>query len=288
MGFNDAMSGYKKLKNEHGYSTQDLFAKLKSTTYSFGEPTLGVVTKSEAIVFEKIENITVYIKVTPKKIEIGRAVLEGTAKFALKELAKSAISDGQGKGIAIADRAVDELYEVIVNMEKTGVVSNKSFKTTKVKLYMSQKILSIKEKYSICKEDETPVYWVQGNLTRLNYNIEDANGNNIMEIKKKLVAIMPEYKLVKDGQVIGALKKKLKFTRPVILGEVSGENIEIKGDLSGFHFSIKSNDIVIGDVDTERLTWGDVYSIDIKDEEKQDLVVAIAIIVDNVISNARD
>ena len=41
---------------------------------------------------------------------------------------------------------------------------------------------------------------------------------------------------------------------------------------------------VIGNVDTERLTWGDVYSIDIKDTGKQDLIVAIAIIVDNILS----
>ncbi|MDD3225766.1 MAG: hypothetical protein PHX70_13890 [Clostridium sp.] len=284
MGLNDAMSGYKKLKNEHGYSIQDLLMKLKDTTYSFGEPTLGKVANQEAIVFKGIDGFIIYAKVSSKSIEVACTVSKDLGKFVLKELGASLLTGAQGKDRATADRAVDELYEVILNMEKTGVIENKSAGATAMKLYMRQKVLSIKDKYSICKEDETPVYWVVGNLLSLGYKIEDANQNLVMEIKKKLVAIMPEYTLVKDGQPIGVIKKKMKLTRPVISGKVGTEEIEIKGDISGFHFSIKSNDVVIGNVDTERLTWGDVYSIDIKDTGKQDLIVAIAIIVDNILS----
>lgn len=284
MGFNDAMSGYKKLTNEHGYSTQELFAKLQSTTYSFGTPSMGKVQKDDAILFDEIDGLTVYVKATPKSIEIGRVALKGTGKFILKELGAAFLTNAQSKGTAVADRAVEELYEVIVNMESTGIVENKSSAKTAIKLYMRQKIVAIRDKYDICTEDETSVYWVQGNLISHGYKIEDANGNLLLEIKKKLIALLPEYTMIKDGQEIGTIKKKIRLTKPEITGTINGEEIQIKGDLSGYHFSIKSNDVVIGNVDTERLTWGDVYSIDIKDPEKQDLVVAIAIVVDNVLS----
>ncbi|HEX3020875.1 MAG TPA: LURP-one-related family protein [Lachnospiraceae bacterium] len=285
MGFNDAMSGYKKLKNTRGYSLQDLFTMLKGTAYSFGEPALGKVAKDDAIVFNGINGFTVYVKVSVNSIEVARVVSKEAGKFIFKELVASLLTNAQSKDTAMADRAVDELYEVVNTLLQTGVVENKSAAGTAAKLYMHQKVLSIKDKYSICKEDQTPVYWVQGNLTSLGYKIEDAQGNLLIEIKKKLVSIMPEYKLIENGVEIGTIEKKMKLTRPVIAGEVKGESIEIKGDMSGYHFAIKCNDAEIGNVDTERLTWGDVYSIDIKDLSKQDFIVAIAIIVDNIISN---
>jgi uncharacterized protein YxjI len=287
MGFNDTISGYKKLKNNQGYSTQTLLDALKDTTYSFGEPDLGKVLKSEVIVFNGIEGFTVYIKVSEKSIEITRCTSEKIGKFLLKEMATTLFTDAQGKNASVANRAVDELYEVVVNLQKTGVAENKSGTSVVEKLYMRQKVLSIKDKYSVCTEDETPVYWVQGNLVGLSYTITDANENLIMEIKKKMIAVMPKYTILKNGEVLGTINKKVKLTRPEISGQINGEDIKIKGDISGFHFEIKSNDVAIGNVDTERLTWGDVYSIDIKDIEKQDLIVAIAIIVDNVISSAK-
>lgn len=281
MGFNDSMSGYKKMKNDKGYTNKDLLTILSAVQYSFGTPELGSVAKKEAVVFKNIGNFTVYAKASPKSIELGRVVTEGTGKFVLKELGAALLTDAQGKDTAVADRAVDELYDVLLGVEKTGTVQNNSSRNDGIKLYMKQKIVSIKDKYSICDLNQNPKYWVVGNLLGLSFKIEDANGSEIMEIKKKLIAIMPEYTIIQNEQTIGKIKKKIKLTRPVISGEVNNQEIEIKGDISGYSFSIKLNGTEIGSVDTERLTWGDVYSIDIKQADKQDLVVAIAIIVDN-------
>ena len=285
MSLNDAMSGYKKLSNAKGYGLGDMLSLMNGTSYSFGEPKLGKVGKKEAIVFEGVGRFTVYVQVSPKSIEISRVFAQGVGLSVLKELGASILTDANAKDTAVADRAVDELYEVINRLLTTGVAENKSSASDSFKLYMRQKILTIKDKYDICDENQNSVYWVEGNLVSLGYKIEDAAGNLLLEIKKKLVSVMPEYTIKQNGKDIGKLRKKIKLTRPVVTGEINGKALEIKGDLSGYHFSIKLDDAVIGDVDTERLTWGDVYSIDIRDKEQQDIIVGIAVVVDNLLKN---
>ncbi len=295
MGFNDAMVGYKKLKNENKESLEQIFDRIKDVPFSMGEPKIGEVAKKRVITWEPIGRFTVYIAVSDKKIEVMRSIVQNIGKNLLKELAATAVSDASAMDTSKADRAVDEVYEVLCNVLSapagsgaTGqTVVNGAAKTAEIKYYMRQKIVSIKDRYSICLEDETPVYWVEGNLVSLNYKILDATEAECLQIKKKLVSIMPEYTIVQGNSAIGTLKKKIKLTRPEVSGSINGKPITILGDLNGLSFSIKAGDSVIGAVDTVRLTWGDCYSIEVMDTAWKDIVVAIAIVVDNVISSAR-
>lgn len=287
MGFNDAMSGFKKLKNDKGYSNEDLLTLLKNVQFAFGTPQLGTLTKKETILFEpNIGRLVVYLRANEKSIEMGSVAAPGnTGKFVLKELGASILTDAQSEDAAKAQRAVDELYEVVKGLVETGVVENKSVQDDGIELYMQQKVLTIKDKYSICTLEEEPVYWVEGNLLGLKYQIEDAQGQQIYEIRKKMIAVLPEYTIMKDGKKVAELKKKIRLTRPEILGKVEGKELQIKGDLTGYHFSIAIDGKVVGNVDTKRLTWGDVYAIGIRDVQHQELVVTIAIIVDNILKS---
>ena len=56
----------------------------------------------------------------------------------------------------------------------------------------------------------------------------------------------------------------------------------------GFDFDIQVGGTVIGHVDTDRTVWSDCYRITILDESRQDLVIALAIICDNVADQEND
>lgn len=288
--FNDAVSGYQKLKNTRGLTNEKLLAELEKISLSFGNPVIDTVGKKEAVVVHNVGRFDVYAIADAKNIEIARVLGkdQSIGKNLLKELAVAAVTDAQAKDTATADRAVDELTDLIKQYLENGVMftrARNAYTQTSTKLYMRQKILAIKDKYSICTEDETPAYWVEGNLIGLSFNVQNANGSNIYTIKKKMIAIMPEYSIMEGKKEVGHIKKKIKLTRPEITGEIYGENLTIKGDMSGYHFSIMLNGTVVGNVDTERLTWGDCYSIEILDESKKDLVVTIAVICDNTLKN---
>ena len=293
MGFTDNLSGYHKYKNVQNFTNETLFLKLREIPVSFADsPKMDTVAKKETIVYTIPDSrFIVYVK-ADKNVEVATCLApkENVGKFIGKELLISAVSDAQGKDQHEANRAVDEVGDILQKLlagqettpgNLTAVNKNKNG----TKLYMRQKIVSIKDKYSICTLNEEPVYWVEGNLIGLSFSIQNTTGNELMKIKKKMVAIMPNYTLMKENKVFGQIKKKIKLTRPEIVGTVDGKELLIKGNLSGYSFEIFLGGQSIGAVDTERLTWGDCYSIESYIPDNTDLVVAIAVICDNVLKS---
>ncbi|MCQ2592787.1 MAG: hypothetical protein MJ188_08390 [Treponema sp.] len=284
---NDSLSGYKKLENTKGFTTEQLMEKLQNITVSFGKPVMGEITKMPAVTY-KIDRFTVYVMADEKKIQIGASITENLGKNLIKELGIAFLTGtvAGGKDNAEADRAVEELYDIVTQiLNGTEEVKTHTLTGNVTKLYMKQKVFTLADEYNICTEDETPVYWVKSDLVHLNFRIEKEK-EEILSIKKKLIAVLPEYTIFQDGQEIGTLKKKFKLTKPEINGTINGKSVSIAGDLMGNNYAIIFDGITVGAVDTQRLTWGDCYSIDVREPHLQDLVVTTAIIVDNALASA--
>lgn len=287
MGLNEVSDGQKKLKNEYGYTIESLYEKIKDVPFSFGSCHLEKVGKLDTISFDPTGRMVVYITVSPKAIQVATRLAAGTSTglFMLKEIGLAMLTDAKAEDNAQSDRAVEEVYNVLNQLLLGGVATNQSAQNDHIKLYMRQAILSFNDSYSICTEDQTPVYQVDGNLVSLKYMVNRADGTPCMEIRKKLIAVMPEYTILQNGSEVAKLKKKLRLMRPEVLGTVGGRELQITGNLVGWNFTIAVDGTVIGAVDTVRLTWADCYSIEVRDEKMQDLVVSIAIIIDNMLSN---
>lgn len=283
---NDSISGYKKLENTKGITTDWLFEELKKVTLSFGTPTMGEMLKKPAVTW-KIGNYTVYVQADESKIQMGGVVTESIGKNLLKQVGVGLLTGNfaGSKDNAESDRAVEELYKVVVQLvggqPVENVASNVSTGIEK-SFYMEQKVFSLTAKYNIYLEDKTPVYFIQSDLTHLNYTIcrEDTE---IFKLKKKLIALLPEFSIFEDGSEIGHLKKKLKLTKPEIVGEIKGKNVCLKGDVFGNNYEIEFDGKVVATVDTAVLTWGDCYRIKVREDSLQDYVMIFAVIIDNVI-----
>lgn len=283
---NDSISGYKKLENTKGITTDWLFEELKKVTLSFGTPTMGEMLKKPAVTW-KIGNYTVYVQADESKIQMGGVVTESIGKNLLKQVGIGLLTGNfaGSKDNAESDHAVEELYKVVVQLvggqPVENITSNVSTGIEK-SFYMEQKVFSITAKYNIYLEDKTPVYFIQSDLTHLNYTIcrEDTE---IFKLKKKLIALLPEFSIFEDGSEIGHLKKKLKLTKPEIVGEIKGKNVCLKGDVFGNNYEIEFDGKVVATVDTAVLTWGDCYRIKVREDSLQDYVMIFAVIIDNVI-----
>lgn len=283
---NDSISGYKKLENTKGITTDWLFEELKKVTLSFGTPTMGEMLKKPAVTW-KIGNYTVYVQADESKIQMGGVVTESIGKNLLKQVGIGLLTGNfaGSKDNAESDRAVEELYKVVVQLvggqPVENITSNVSTGIEK-SFYMEQKVFSLTAKYNIYLEDKTPVYFIQSDLTHLNYTIcrEDTE---IFKLKKKLIALLPEFSIFEDGSEIGHLKKKLKLTKPEIVGEIKGKNVCLKGDVFGNNYEIEFDGKVVATVDTAVLTWGDCYRIKVREDSLQDYVMIFAVIIDNVI-----
>jgi len=286
--------GYANVKNTQNFTNEDLLEKLSKVNVSFGTPVMGDIKGTQSVMYKNVtEKFDIFVRIDKDKIIMGKIGADGVNST------KTALSQGldmflghKDEGTSKADRAVDELLEVVKKLlagetvtESTTAAPAKTSTGAAISLYMKQKAISVKPKFDIFDQDQNVVYHVEGAVTKLSFSIQK-DGNEVLKLKKKAVAIMPEYSIAKDGQDIAKIKKKLKFTKPELDGTVNGQELKISGDMLGFDFDILVGGKTIGHVDTDCTVWSDTYRISILDESQQDLVIALAIICDNVVDQS--
>ncbi len=289
-------SGFASVENKRGFSNEDLLEMLSDIKVSFGTPIMGDIYGTQSVLYKSVsDQFDIFVRVHKKKIIMGKIGTDGVSSTdTALNMGVDMLLGHKDAGTSSADRAVDELLEVIKKLENGETVTESSATTSvitstgeAISLYMKQKAISLKPKFDIFDMDENTVYHIEGDLARLNFSIQK-NGTEVLKLKKKLIAIMPEYTIEKNKEEIARIKKKLKLTNPELQGTVNGKELKIDGDLFGCDFDIKVGGRTIGHVDTDRTVWSDCYRIAILDESMQDMVVALAIICDNVVDSQED
>ncbi len=288
---NDSMTGYKKFDNAQGWSNADLFAKLSGVTTSLGAPKMGSVkilgNEVAAVIYDGVsDTVDIYVKADDKKIDIGSAPKPGATGDAMLNALGAAFGGGSDEDSSRVNRAIEELQGVMDNLlagrEVTETASAAHAASgSSVKLYMEEKLeLSLKDRYALFTADHEPAFFIEGNVMDTAYKIMDAQENEIMVVKKKLIAIMPEYSVFEGRREIASFKKKLKLTKTEIIGKVGGRELTIKGDMFAYNFDILLGDETIGTVDTELTAWGNCYRIESFSKSNVNIIVAIAAIVE--------
>lgn len=288
---NDNMSGYKKFDNKQGWTNADLLEKLCGVTTSLGTPKMGTIKvmgkEVEAVVYDSVsENVDIYIKADDKKIDAGSAPKPGATGAAMLGALGATFGSGSDTDTSKVTRAIEELQGVmdklLAGQEVTETkAAARAESGNSVKLYMEEKLeLSLKDRYTLFTADHEPAFFIEGNVLDTAYKIMDASENEIMVIKKKLIAVMPEYTVFEGKKEIASFKKKLKLTKTEIAGKVGGKELTIKGDMLAYNFDILLGDETIGTVDKEATFWANCYRIEAFEKSYVNIIVAIAAIVE--------
>lgn len=156
-------------------------------------------------------------------------------------------------------------------------------------LYMKQKFTFLNDTYSLFNADQTPMYNVKGNITGLEFNVTDAATNApVITLKKKLIAIMPEYSIEKNGQKLGTIKKKMKLTKVSFEGSFNNMPLQIDGNFIGYDFTVSLGGTQLCIIKKELLSWADCYAIHYDDATKIDAILGIVLAIDNALHNTND
>jgi len=291
-------SGFAKIPNTQNFTNETLLEKLQGVEVSFGTPVMGDIKGTQSVMYMNVSELfNVFARIDGSNVIMGKIAQDAVGGgVAALSMGMDMFLGHKDEGTSKADHAVDELCEVIKKLEagetvtaseRTTVVSSNST-GSEIKFFMKQKAISIKPKFDIFDENQAPVYHIEGDITRLNFTIQK-NGTEVVKLKKKLAALLPEYTILVGGSEVGKLKKKLKLTAPELVGTINGSELKIDGDLLGFNFDIRVGGTLIGHIDTTQTIWQDCYRIVIYDESYQDIMVTLAIICDNVVdSNKSD
>ncbi|AFS79325.1 hypothetical protein DUF567 [Gottschalkia acidurici 9a] len=154
-----------------------------------------------------------------------------------------------------------------------------------MKYIVRQKIFSLGDIFNITDEFGKPIFQVEGKIFSIGnkLNIYDMNEKHLIYIEQKIFKFLPEYNIyIRDIQV-ARVKKQLTFFKSKFDIESNYGNFEIDGDIFDYNFSIYRNGRPIASVDKKYISFSDTYSVNIAEGEKDEFILALVIVIDQVL-----
>ena len=152
-----------------------------------------------------------------------------------------------------------------------------------MKLYMKQKVFSLKDRFTIVNEYGEVCYTAEGEfwtfLKRL--HIYDHEGNEAACLQQ-VFSFMPKYEVIVNNHMIAVVKKKFSFPRSEY--EIEGLDWHVDGGWHEHEYEITNDSRVIVSVHKEWMSWGDSYEIDVKDPLDEVNALAVVLAIDAVLA----
>jgi uncharacterized protein YxjI len=157
---------------------------------------------------------------------------------------------------------------------------------------LKQKLLSWGNDFRIRNEAGEDVFFVDGKVFSIRNQLafEDMQGRKLATIQKKLLSWGPTYEIYRDGQLAAVLKKHL-FTlfRCKFTVDVPGpDDLEAQGNFLDYEYTFRRGSREVGQVSKRWFSWTDTYGIEIGDDEDHVLMLASAVVIDQICHEDKD
>lgn len=148
------------------------------------------------------------------------------------------------------------------------------------KLYIKQKVLSMRGRFSVKDAEEQEVYFVEGSFMQIpkTFSINNNQLEEVAMITKKTFSFLPTFYVDVKGQETMTIKKQFSFLKARYTIDAAG--IEVRGNWWDMNFEVYQNQSLVGSVRKEWFTWGDSYELEIVNDEMEALLVSLVIAID--------
>ncbi|OIN67657.1 hypothetical protein BLD48_05425 [Exiguobacterium sp. KRL4] len=148
-------------------------------------------------------------------------------------------------------------------------------------LYMKQKALSLRGRFSIKNEQEQDRYLVEGSFMKIpkSFLITTTDGEEIATITKKTFSLRPKFFVEVAGQTM-TIEKEFSLFKARYTIDAAG--IEIDGNWWDMDFQVKRQGEVVGQVEKKWLSFGDSYEIQVIDAAMETILIALVVAIDCV------
>jgi len=160
-------------------------------------------------------------------------------------------------------------------------------------LYLKQKVFTIGDRLTFYNENQQPVYFVKGSILKIPHRltISDAAGGELVQVKKKIFALVRTYKIIdmRSNMTVGNVSRKWFSLTKSFNIKINGYPLQIKGSLFGFQFEVQNmNRQTLVAVRKKLISWGDAYEVSIDEANiPPEIACAICIAFDNAIHSNR-
>lgn len=151
---------------------------------------------------------------------------------------------------------------------------------------LRQQLLAFGDDFHITDDAGEKVYFVDGRAFSIGdkLSFQDLNGNELVSIRQRVVALRKTYAILRDGETLALVKKSLfgilhhRFTV-----DVPGPNdLEAEGDFLDHEYTFRRGGKVVATVSKRWFRFTDTYGIDIEAGEDAVLILASAVVIDQV------
>ena len=149
-----------------------------------------------------------------------------------------------------------------------------------MKLILKERLISWFDSFNIYDEDGNIYFKVKGKLAwGHKLVIYNAAGSEIGMVREKIVDILPQFNLFKDGERVGTITKKLTVIRPKFKIDFNGWDID--GNWLEWDYSILDPyGRQVASISKELWNFTDTYVLDIADPQDALCVLMVVLAID--------
>ncbi len=153
-----------------------------------------------------------------------------------------------------------------------------------MKLYVKQKVFSIGERFSVKDEYGNDRYVIDGEFFSIpkRFHIYDASGREVLLLQARMFSFLPCYEIIRKDTVAAEIVKEFSFFRPKY--RIDGSPFSVDGDIFDHDYTILRDGKPCAAISKEWFTWGDSYMLDNFGNEDEEMLLAILIVIDCVLS----
>ena len=146
-----------------------------------------------------------------------------------------------------------------------------------MKLYMKQKILFFRDRFTVFDEASNPAYYVEGELLSLTkkLHIYDQNHHEVALVKQQMITFLPKFSVEVNGVEVAEIVKEISFFRPKY--HIRGLQWDIVGNVFEHDYEIHDGNKTIVTIHKEWWSFSDAFVLDI--EDKNQLIYALSVVL---------
>lgn len=150
-----------------------------------------------------------------------------------------------------------------------------------MKLYMKQKVFSLRQNFDIYDENQVSIFKVESKLISLGRQstiYDSQTQKELAFVKQKLMALSTTVDVfINDQQVTRIKQRFLTLFKPKF--DIQNLGWTIEGDFWGYNYTIRDHEgDVVATIRKKILSWSDTYEFDINENEA-DLILVMAVII---------
>ncbi len=157
-----------------------------------------------------------------------------------------------------------------------------------MKLYITQKIFSWNDKFSVKNAMEEERYYVEGEFFSWGKKLHmyDHMHQEVAFVQQEVLTLLPKFHVLVNGQEVAEIVKEFTFFKPKY--RIEGLGWDVDGDFWDHDYDITQNGRTIVSIHKQWMTWGDCYEIDIEDTADEIVALAVVLAIDCVLAAQRN